>query len=185
MEYDCHAEPVARANRMKDVATYCRWKFVLEAITRIPSALLLFAAAFLAAPAMTKDEIAHGQGSWGGVGLALVSFLVGYVIFSSGLRRLHAAVLTNCWFKAGANGIAFRLPYKANPQTLFLTHKITERTVPWTDVLKLYPLQYRVNGIPFGQSLILQTRQDRYNFGGYFNEPPEAIIGFIQAARAG
>ncbi len=185
MEYDCHAEPVARANRMKDVATYCRWKFVLEAILRIPVGLLLIVVAFVAVPAMVKDEVAQGHGNWGELGFGLIPFLIGYFIFSSGVRRLHAAVLTNCWFKAGPDGIAFRLPYRANPRTLFLTHKITEHIVPWSDVLKLYPLQYRVNGIPFGQALVLQTRQARYNFGGYFKESPEAIIAFMQVARAG
>jgi hypothetical protein len=170
---------------MKDVAAYCRWRFILEAILRIPVGLLLIVVAFVAVPAMVRDEVAKGHGSWGELGFGLIPLLIGYLIFSSGTRRLHAAVLTNCWFKAGPDGLAFRVPYNARPQTLFLTHKIAERTVPWPDVLKVYPLQYRVNGIPFGRSLVLQTRQGRYNFGGYFKEPPEAIIAFMQAARTG
>jgi hypothetical protein len=89
--------------------------------------------------------------------------------------------MRNCWFKAGPEGVSFRLPYKSRPQTLFLTHKIAELTIPWKDVRKMYPLQYRVNGMPFGRALVLETRQGRFNFGGYFKESPESIIALLRS----
>jgi hypothetical protein len=110
----------------------------------------------------------------------LIPSIVGFLIFSSGTRRIHAAVLRNCWFKGGADGISFRLPHKARRQTLFLTYNIAELTLPWKDVRKIYPLQYKVNGIPFGRALILETSRGRFNFGGYFKESPDAIIAALR-----
>jgi hypothetical protein len=167
---------------MKDVATYCRWKFLLEVVVRIPVGLLLLFVAFYAVPHMIADEVAEGHGSWGALAFGIFPFLLGYLIFSSGVRRVHAAVLSNCWFRAGLEGIAFRLPYKARPQTLFLTHKIAEVALPWKDVRKIYPLQYKVNGIPFGQSLVVDTQEGRFNFGGYFKESPAVIIATLRNA---
>jgi hypothetical protein len=165
---------------MNDVATYCRWKFVLEAVMRIPLGLLLLFVALYIAPQMAADDVASGQGNWGGLFFALIPFLVGFLIFSSGTRRVHAATMRNCWFKGGAEGIAFRLPYKARRQTLFLTCKIAELNLPWKDVQRIYPLQYRVNGMPFGRALVIETRQGRFSFGGYFKESPDAIIAAIK-----
>ena len=167
---------------MKDVATYCRWKFLLEAVVRIPVGLLLLFVAFFVAPQMAAEDVANGHGSPGGLFFALIPLLIGFAIFSSGVRRGHAAVLSNCWFRAGPEGIAFRLPYKARPQTLFLTHKIAEIALPWKDVRKIYPLHYKVNGIPFGQSLVVDTVEGRFSFGGYFKESPAVIIATLRDA---
>jgi hypothetical protein len=167
-------------NNMKDVATYCRWKFLLEAVVRIPAGLLLLFVAFFAVPHMVANEVAQGHGSWSALVFATIPFLVGFLIFSSGTRRIHAAFMRNCWFKAGTEGISFRLPYKSRPKTLFFTNKIVELTLPWKDVLKMYPLQYKVNGIPFGRALVLETRQGRFNFGGYFKESPACILAAIK-----
>ena len=87
-----------------------------------------------------------------------------------------------CWFRAGSEGIAFRLPYKSRPQTLLLTHKIAEVALPWKDVRKIYPLHYKVNGIPFGKSLMVDTVEGRFNFGGYFKESPAVIIATLRDA---
>src|ERR1700722_8884946 len=101
---------------MNDVATYCRWQFLFEAIVRIPIGLLLLIVAFFAVPRMINQEIAEGHGSWGELILDIFPLVLGYLIFSSGVRRVHAAVQKNCWFKAGTEGIAFRLPYQARPK---------------------------------------------------------------------
>jgi hypothetical protein len=168
---------------MKDVATYSRWMFIFEAVARIPIGLLLLTVAFVAVPRMIKQEVAEGHGSWGALVLDIIPLVLGFLAFSSGARRIHAAVLRNCWFRAGAVGIAFRLPYKARPRTLFLTNKIVELTIPWEDVLRMYPLQYKINGIPFGQALMIETRQGRFNFGGYFKESPTYILATIKNPR--
>jgi hypothetical protein len=165
---------------MKSVATYSRWIFLLEAIVRIPVGLLLLTVAFVAVPLMISQEVAEGHGSWGALVLDIIPLVLGYLAFSSGVRRVHAAVQKNCWFKAGAEGISFRLPYQARPKTLFFTNKIVELTLPWNDVLRMYPLQYKINGIPFGQALIVETRQGRFNFGGYFKESPTYILATIK-----
>jgi hypothetical protein len=165
---------------MKDVATYSRWMFLFEAVVRIPLGLLLLLVAFVSVPLMIKQEVAEGHGSWGALTLDIIPLVLGYLAFSSGVRRVHAALLKNCWFKAGAEGIAFRLPYKGRRKTLFFTNKIVERTIPWEDVLRMYPLQYRINGIPFGQALMVETRQGRFNFGGYFKESPTYILAAIK-----
>ena len=165
---------------MKDVATYSRWMFLFEAVVRIPLGLLLLLVAFVSVPLMIKQEVAEGHGSWGALVLDIIPLVLGFLAFSSGVRRVHAALLKNCWFKAGAEGIAFRLPYKGRPKTLFFTNKIVERTIPWEDVLRMYPLQYRINGIPFGQALMVETRQGRFNFGGYFKESPTYILAAIK-----
>jgi hypothetical protein len=170
---------------MKSVATYCRWKFLLEAVMRIPLGLLLLFVAFFAVPQMVADEVAQKHGSWSELGFALIPFLLGFLIFSSGVRRLHATYLHNCWFRGGPEGISFRLPYGSRPQTLFLTFKIAKLALPWKDVLKMYPLQYKVNGIPFGRALMLETRQGRFNFGGYFKESPEIIIAALKSLNNG
>jgi hypothetical protein len=158
------------------MATYCRWKFFVEAILRIPIGLLLLSVALVVTPLMVKDEVAKGHGSWSLLMMGIFPLLIEFLILSSGVRRLHAALLRNCWLKSGPEGISFRLPYKAQSKTFFLTNKIAERVIPWNDVLKTYPLQYKINGIPFGKALILETRQGRFNFGGYFKESPAIII---------
>jgi hypothetical protein len=166
---------------MNDVATYCRWKFLLEAVVRIPVGLLMLFVAFYIAPQMAADDVASGHGNWSELCFGIIPFFVGFLIFSSGTRHSHAAFMRNCWFKGGPDGISFRLPYKSRPQTLFLTHKIVELTIPRQDVRKIYPLQYRVNGMPFGRALVLETRQGRFNFGGYFKESPESIIALLRS----
>ncbi len=171
---------------MKNVATYCRWKFILGAILfRIPFGLFFIGVTPFAL-VMSVDEVQHRFASPVLYAMCIVPFLIGYAFFSSGVRRIQAACLKGCWLKAGPDGIAFRLPYKAKARTLFLTYHIAEHTFAWADIRRYYPLHYKVNGIPFGQSLVLETTRGRFVFvGAYFRESADHIVLFIQAAAKG
>jgi hypothetical protein len=125
---------------------------------------------------------AHG-GSMEGAWAALIPFGFGYLVLSSGSRRLHAACLRGCWLRAGPDGIAFRLPYGGNWQTLFLTYRMCERTFGWSEVKRLNEVRYTVNGMPFGQALSLRTTGERFYLGGYFAETPALILMCIDSAR--
>jgi len=83
----------------------------------------------------------------------------------------------------GRAGSDFALPYKAEWRTGFLTNRLAERTIPWEEVRRFYSLRYKVNGLPFGQALVLDTAQGRFNFGGHFRESADAIVAFIEARR--
>jgi len=149
---------------------------------RIPFGMLFLFVAAILVVSIQNSVRAHG-GSLEGAWAALIPFGFGYLILSSGSRRLHAACLSGCWFKAGPGGISFRLPYGANGQTLFLTYRMCERTFTWPEVRSLNEVRYTVNGMPFGQALSLRTTRERFYLGGYFSEPPALILKCIDSAR--
>jgi hypothetical protein len=167
---------------MTDVATYCRWKFLIEALTGIPVGALLLTVAVLT-PTMFEEDIRNGHASPVVLVMGLFPLLLGYGIFTSGVRRVQAACQRGCWLRAGPGGIGFCLPYKAEWRTGFLTNRLAERTIPWEEVRRFYSLRYKVNGLPFGQALVLDTAQGRFNFGGHFRESADAIVAFIEARR--
>ena len=167
---------------MKDVATYCRWKFLLEAVTRIPVGAFLLTVGLLT-PKMFEEDIRNGHASPVVLVMGLIPLLFGYGILTSGIRRVQAAFQRGCWLRAGTEGIGFRLPYKAEWRTAFLSNRLAERTIPWGEVRRFYSMHYRVNGLPFGQALVLDTTRGRFNFGGYFRESADAIVGFIELQR--
>ena len=169
---------------MKDVATFCRWKFLLEALLRLPIGTLLLAVAG-ATPFMMQEDISSGRSSPAVLLLGVFPFLLGYAIFTSGVRRVQAACQRGCWLRAGPAGLSMRLPYKAEWRTAFLTNRLAEHSLTWAEVRNYYTRQYKLNGLPFGQALILETSRGRFNFGGYFRESAGIIIASIAAARTG
>jgi hypothetical protein len=177
-----HALPDQRSTTVKDVATFCRWKFLVEAVVRIPVGALLFTVGVLT-PLMFQEDIRNGHASPVALVMGLFPLLLGYGIFASGVRRVQAACQRGCWLRAGPAGISFRLPYKAEWRTGFLTNRRAERSIAWPEIRRICLLQYKVNGIPFGQALVLDTAQGRYNFGGYFREAAGSIVASLEAHR--
>jgi len=84
-----------------------------------------------------------------GAGLSLV----GLMILAGGLGRVLSAFASDCYFKAGREGIAVRLPR----QRSFGRFSIEEHRMKWEDIEQITPRTIRVNMIPVAWEL--QIRQ--------------------------
>jgi len=69
-----------------------------------------------------------------------------------------------------------RLPYGADSKKFFLSNPVVECVIPWSDVITYYTLQRKINGLPFGKELVIETRRHgKFRLGGYFKQHPDII----------
>lgn len=73
----------------------------------------------------------------------------GFALFSGGLGRMVSAFAPNCFFMAGPEGIAIRLP----KQGWFGRFRIVEYRVRWSEIGQIVRFVHRVNLIPVASEL--------------------------------
>jgi hypothetical protein len=82
--------------------------------------------------------------------MALVGLLpaaLGWSSLSTAVRRLRA-VGERRYFRAGPDGIAFRVPGGGTARTLWFGYEMIELHLTWKMIKSYYPYVMRVNGIP-------------------------------------
>lgn len=170
---------------MKDVATYSR---LGQGLWSLPQ--LLFGAVGLTAglwvlPTILLAEIRRFHESYLKLLICVMPISIGILFLSGGLRKLRAAFEKDCWLRAGPEGLSWRVPGRARARTLWCAYDMSQGSAAWKDVVKLFPLEYRTNGIRTGADVIVMTRSGRLKFdGGFFQESAESISAFMRAAAS-
>jgi hypothetical protein len=138
---------------MESVTTYAPVRIALLGILRATFGLLLGVAGAAVIWATAAGEMKPTQPgdmpSWWmmlvGVALALTAlcFVIG------GLGRVISAFARDCYFRAGPDGIAIRLP----KQTWWGRFRMTEYRFRWEEIKQLVPITNRLNLIPVSREL--------------------------------
>jgi len=127
------------------------WRLLFGAMLALPFYALIFAM-------MHSKNAQHSSadppaGLLIGVGIFFMLFVL--AVIGSAVGRIVSAFSRGCYFRAGNNGIAIRMPKRG----WFGRFRLVEYNVPWSDVKNLVHFTYRINGIPSSTEL----RIERYS----------------------
>ncbi len=86
------------------------------------------------------------------VGAALA--FIGFCFVSGAVGRIISAFAGNCYFKAGPDGIAIRLPV----QGWFGRFRLVEYDFRWDEIRRLVNFTHRINLIPVSRELQIEPR---------------------------
>jgi hypothetical protein len=114
------------------------------------------------------------------VGLAFAG--AGTMLAAGGIGRMVSAFARDCFFRAGPEGIAIRLPRMGR----FGRYRIIEHELPWAEIRQFVHFTYRVNFIPVatelrielgsGESIPIERR--------YFSASVKKLIQKLQTIQA-
>jgi hypothetical protein len=144
--------PNTETGTMIDITQYSPIRIGLTAIWRLAFGAVLGSSAVVLIYTMLTEPSTQNSDDppiwlmWGGA--AFIGF-IGYAFLSSGVGRLISAFAKGCYFRAGADGIAIRMPKRK----WFGRFKILTWRFRWSEVEKLVHFTYRTNGIPTGTQL--------------------------------
>lgn len=146
------------ATGMQSVTVYAPARIVLLAVVRMIFGLLI---GLMGAVAIWA--------TWGGdmkptkpgdmpewwmylVGAALA--FTGFCFVTGGVGRMVSAFTKNCFFKAGPQGVAIRLP----KQGWFGRFRIVEHNLGWNEIGQMVHVTHRANLIPVSTELRIELR---------------------------
>jgi hypothetical protein len=89
--------------------------------------------------------------------VGLVLGFTGFVITTGGLGRLVSAFAPDCYFRAGADGLAIRLPV----QGWFGRFRMTEYNFQWGEIKQLVHFTQRLNLIPISRELRIELEDGK------------------------
>jgi glycosyltransferase involved in cell wall biosynthesis len=145
------------ASGMQDVTSYARVQIALLGLVRIVFGLLLgvAGAAVLWATANGEFEptkpgdMPHWWMYVVGSGVAFAAF----VFATGGLGRFVSAFARGCYFRAGPDGIAIRLP----KMRWFGLYRIVEHRLQWHQIKRFVYVIHRHNLIPMARELQIEV----------------------------
>jgi len=151
-----------RQSNLQDVTTYAPARIVLLGILRLTFGLLL------AVPAATIIWIGpNGEpgaprqpGDLGPLWFFFVGLVLGFVAFAiaaGGVGRVVSAFAKDCYFRAGPDGIAIRLPV----QGWFGRYRMTEYNFRWSEIKQLVHFTHSLNLIPISRELRIELEDGR------------------------
>ena len=141
---------------MQHVTAYAPARIITLGLLRLIFGLLLGAAAFavlystpdfLNAPRQPGD-----LPGWWMVVVGLVLAFVAFCIVSGGVGRIVSAFAGDCYFKAGPEGIAIRMPR----QKWFGRFKLVEYRFKWDEIRQLVHFTNKINLIPISRELRIE-----------------------------
>jgi hypothetical protein len=172
---------------MQDMTTYAPIRVALAGIRRIVFGLLLgiipFALIYVLANSsgsLTSD--AEGMQRWWVFVLVGVFTLVSLSFVLGGVGRVISAFVRGCYFRAGAEGMAIRVP----EQGWFGRFKVMEYPYKWEEVERIMNITRSVNFIPIASELNIRV------YGGkeitieryYFSSSAKKLCADFLAVRA-
>jgi hypothetical protein len=151
----------ARQSNMQDVTTYTPVRIALLGILRAIFGLLVALMGVVAVWATASGDSAPRQpGDMPSWWLSLVGLVLGFVglaIASGGLGRLVSAFAKDCYFRAGADGLAIRLPV----QGWFGRFRLTEYNFQWGEIKQLVHFTQSLNFIPISRELRIELENGK------------------------
>jgi hypothetical protein len=84
--------------------------------------------------------------------IGLVLAFVAFCIVTGGVGRMVSAFAEDCYFRAGPDGLAIRLPV----QGWFGRFKMTEYSFRWNEIKQLVHFTHRINFIPVSRELRIE-----------------------------
>jgi hypothetical protein len=176
----------ARQSNMQDVTTYAPVRIALLGIVRAIFGLLVAVMGVVAVWATASGDSAPRQPgdmpSWwmSLVGLALG--IGGFAIASGGVGRLISAFAQDCYFRAGPDGVAIRLPV----QGWFGRFKLTEYNFQWSEIKQLVHFTHSINLIPVSRELRveLETGKTIVIQRHYFSASVKSLQQQLMTTRA-
>jgi hypothetical protein len=114
------------------------------------------------------------------VGLALG--IGGFAIASGGVGRLISAFAQDCYFRAGPDGLAIRLPV----QGWFGRFKLTAYNFQWSEIKQLVHFTHSINLIPVSRELRveLETGKTIVIQRHYFSASVKSLQQQLMTTRA-
>jgi len=172
---------------MQDLTGYAPIRVALTGIWRIVFGLLLasFPFALIYVLANTSGSLtsdAEGMQRWWVFVLAGAFTLVSLSFVLGGAGRIVSAFGGACYFRAGAEGIAIRLP----EQGWFGRFRLIEHQFRWEEIEQLTSVTRSMNMIPVARELHIRL------YGGkevaierfYFSAPIKQVLQKLQTIRA-
>lgn len=110
------------------------------------------------------------------VGAALA--FTGFLFVSGGLGRMVSAMAKDCYFKAGPDGIAIRMP----KQGWFGRFQLVEYKLGWNEIKQLVHFSHRINLIPVSSELRIELAAggsvviERHFFSATVKEIRETLL---------
>ncbi len=146
----------ARQSNMQDVTTYAPIRIALLGIARIIFGLLVLGIGAVAFWASVNGDSAPRQpGDMPSWWMSLVGLALGFTgvaIATGGVGRVVSAFIQDCYFRAGPEGIAIRLPV----QGWFGRFRMTEYNFQWGEIKQLVHFTHSINLIPVSRELRIE-----------------------------
>jgi hypothetical protein len=176
----------ARQSSMRDLTAYAPIRVALTGIWRVVFGLLVMvmgaAASWAAWGGDAKPTNPGDMPEWWwyvvGAGLGLI----GLALASGGVGRVISAFARGCCLRAGADGMAVRLPKMG----WFGRFKIEEHAFKWEEIEQIFPQTRRLNMIPVARELHIRL------YGGkevtierfYFQASVKRVLSELQSIWA-
>ena len=147
----------ARQSNMQDVTTYAPVRIALVGILRVIFGLILAVPAWLLIWIGPNGEAGapRNPGDMPPWWLFVVGLVLGFVAFSiasGGVGRVVSAFARDCYFRAGPDGLAIRLPV----QGWFGRFRLTEYNFQWSEIKQLVHFTHSINLIPVSRELRIE-----------------------------
>ena len=144
----------ARQSSMQDLTTYSPirvaltgiWRVIFGALLAVPAGLLIWIGPNGEAGA---PRAAGDMPAWWLFVVGLVMAVAAFCFVTGGVGRIISAFAEDCYFRAGPEGIAFRLPR----QGWFGRFRLTEYAFRWNEIKQLLHFTHSVNLIPVSREL--------------------------------
>ena len=177
----------ARQSSMRDLTAYAPVRVALTGIWRVMFGLLLAipAGMFIYFGPSGEPGAPHAAGDMPGWWMFFVGLVLGVValaFISGGVGRMVCAFARGCYFRAGTEGMAVRLP----KQGWFGRFKLIELAFKWEEIEQLTNFTRSLNLIPVARELHIRL------YGGtevtierfYFSASIKSLLEELNSIRA-
>jgi len=174
------------ASGMQSVAPYAPARIaILGVMKAIFGLLVLGIGAILIGATATGDMAPKQPGdmpSWWMMLVGVALAFAGFAILCGGVGRMVSAFARDCYFRAGADGVAIRLP----KQGWFGRFAMTGHRHKWDEIEQIVHFTHRINFIPVSRELRIRL------YGGreiaiarfYFSDSVKSVQGKLAEIRA-
>jgi hypothetical protein len=146
------------ASGMQSVTTYAPARIVVLGVMKAIFGVLVLGLGAIAIWATAAGDMAPKQPgdmpSWWMMLVGAVLAFVGFTILCGGVGRMVSAFARDCYFRAGPQGIAIRVP----KQGWFGRFQLAEYRFRWEEIKQLVHFTHRINLIPVSRELRIEPQ---------------------------
>jgi hypothetical protein len=180
----------ARTSNLRDLARYAPvrvaltglWRIVFGALLAIPAGALIYIGPG-GEPGATRAP--GDMPVWWMFVVGLGFGVVALAFFTGGVGRIVSALMRDCYFRAGAEGLAVRMPL----QGLFGRFRMVEYHYRWEEIEELKHFTRTLNVIPVARELHIrlyggrEVTIERFYFSATVKSLLEELIWIRELAR--